>query len=207
MIEWSERCGVNSTMMGRWNQISEILSRTRDSKLSSWDKNKTSMSPPGLCKKDLKHVHVAHEEIFLFQLQMNVFCLQGNVGHEESRPFLRFFFFTATHTYVLYGIYSLLYTHGNCTVIHYFGMGVKRSLWMSSWQWCLPPQLSDKITSPPNSIRSPLPPFRISIIITDGSLWDTHHLSPPRGPESRRAGALVMAQQKIMLSLFHCMSE
>lgn len=122
-------------------------------------------------------------------------------------PFYSFFFFTATHTYVLYGIYSILYIYGNCTVIHYFGMGVKRSLWMSSWQWCLPPQLSDKITSPPNSIRSPLPPFRISIIITDGSLWDTHHLSPPRGPESRRAGALVMAQQKIMLSLFHCMSE
>lgn len=153
------------------------------------------------------------KEIFLVRLQMNVFCLQGNIWHEESRPFLLFSyhtthcFFTATHTYVLYGIYSILYIYGNCTVIHYFGMGVKRSLWMSSWQWCLPPQLSDKITSPPNSIRSPLLPFRISIIITDGSLWDTHHLSPPRGPESSRAGALVMAQQKIMLSLFHCMSE
>ncbi len=91
--------------------------------------------------------------------------------------------------------------------MHYFSMGVKRSLRRRSWRWCQPPRHSDKITSPPNSIRK-----------STSSLQDLHNHNrwlclrhPPslctRRPEEQERSSCTAEDLLDSFSLYVCQSE
>lgn len=94
-------------------------------------------------------------------LQKALSCLSLNMSFAQNLGSLSSFH-AEPHTHTCTGLsstathaHTIQYIYHNCTVVRYFGIVVTRSLW-SSWQWCQPHRHFDKITSTPNSIRSPL---------------------------------------------------